>query len=123
MAVTRSHTAAGGALTWIESVWVCRGPGRSLTGAVSHAVGRPAASSRSLRSAGMLRPVTLHLRRAELDEALAAMAARASEHDREATFPHEAFDALLPTGALSLTVPAALGGGGGGLADCCELVE
>lgn len=71
----------------------------------------------------MLRPVTLHLRRAELDEALAAMAARASEHDREATFPHEAFDALLPTGALSLTVPAALGGGGGGLADCCELVE
>ena len=51
------------------------------------------------------------------------MAARASEHDRDATFPHEAFDALRPTGALSLTVPAACGGGGGGLAACCELVE
>jgi alkylation response protein AidB-like acyl-CoA dehydrogenase len=71
----------------------------------------------------MLRPVIEHLRRAELDEALATMAARASEHDRTATFPHEAFDALRPTGALSLTVPTACGGGGGGLAACCELVE
>ena len=67
--------------------------------------------------------MTEHLRRAELDAALALMAERASEHDRYATFPHEAFDALRPTGALSLTVPAACGGGGGGLADCCELVE
>jgi hypothetical protein len=34
-----------------------------------------------------------------LTEALVAIAARAAEHDRDASFPHEAFDALHAVGA------------------------
>ena len=43
-----------------------------------------------------------------LEETVAALAARAGEHDRDATFPHEAFDLLHSTGVLNLTVPTAL---------------
>ncbi len=57
------------------------------------------------------------------DEALAAIAGRAAEHDREASFAYEAYDLLHEVGVLSLTVPAELGGGGGGLADGCRIVE
>jgi alkylation response protein AidB-like acyl-CoA dehydrogenase len=58
-----------------------------------------------------------------LDDALASIAARAGEHDRDGSFPHEAFDRLFDVGALALTVPVALGGGGGALAASCRLVE
>ena len=61
--------------------------------------------------------------RSSLDETVRALAARAGEHDRDATFPHEAFDLLHANGTLNLTVPVALGGGGAGLADSCRVVE
>jgi alkylation response protein AidB-like acyl-CoA dehydrogenase len=60
---------------------------------------------------------------ASLDATVRALAARAGEHDRDATFPHEAFDLLHATGALNLTVPISLGGAGAGLADSCRMVE
>ena len=53
---------------------------------------------------------------------LAAIAARAAEHDRDGSFPFEAFDALFPTGALRLTIPVEHGGLGRGLAAATELV-
>src|SRR5689334_49657 len=58
-----------------------------------------------------------------LESIVAELAARAAEHDRDATFPHEAFDLLHRGGILNLTVPAAMGGGGAGLARSCEVVE
>ena len=57
-----------------------------------------------------------------LPEALALIASRAAEHDAEGTFPFEAFDALLPTGALRLTIPVTAGGLGGGLAAATGLI-
>lgn len=56
-------------------------------------------------------------------DALDTIATRAAEHDAEASFAHEAYELLQDVGVLSLTVPTHLGGGGGGLADACELVE
>jgi alkylation response protein AidB-like acyl-CoA dehydrogenase len=57
-------------------------------------------------------------------DALAAdFATRAAEHDRDATFPFENFDALRDAGLLTLTVPAELGGQGAGLATVCRVVE
>ena len=48
-------------------------------------------------------------------EALAeGFAARAAEHDRAGSFPFENFRELSEAGLLSLTVPAAFGGGGAG---------
>lgn len=48
-------------------------------------------------------------------EALAEVfAARAAEHDRTGSFPFENFRELFEAGLLSLTVPAAHGGGGAG---------
>ncbi|WP_407117985.1 acyl-CoA dehydrogenase family protein [Bradyrhizobium sp. LMG 9283] len=50
-----------------------------------------------------------------LAETLAAgFAARAAEHDRTGSFPFENFRELFEAGLLSLTVPAAHGGGGAG---------
>ena len=43
-----------------------------------------------------------------------AIAARASQHDRDVTFPFEDFDDLYSAGLLSLTMPVADGGLGGG---------
>ena len=48
-------------------------------------------------------------------------AANAHDVDREARFPAEAIDALRDLGALSLLVPARLGGGGAPLAEVAEM--
>jgi len=58
-----------------------------------------------------------------LDRVARVIAERAGEHDRDGTFPFEAFSELAPTRVLSLTVPRALGGGGGGLRDAVSAVE
>jgi len=58
-----------------------------------------------------------------LDQALIAIASRAAEHDRDGSFPHEAFDLLHDVGALTLTAPVEVGGAGGGMAPACRLVE
>ena len=51
----------------------------------------------------------------DLTDVLAAIGSRAAEHDRQATFPFEAFSALWSTGALNLTIPVEHGGHGAGL--------
>ena len=58
----------------------------------------------------------------DLPAVLAAIAGRAAEHDRDGSFPFEAFDALFPTGALRLTIPSEHGGLGRGLAAATDLV-
>jgi alkylation response protein AidB-like acyl-CoA dehydrogenase len=49
-------------------------------------------------------------------------AARAAQHDREASFPFENFDQLSEAGLLALTVPAALGGAGAGALDAARII-
>jgi alkylation response protein AidB-like acyl-CoA dehydrogenase len=61
--------------------------------------------------------------RVGLDRVAGVIAERAGEHDRDGSFPHEAFAELAPTGVLSLTVPRALGGGSGELSDSVSVVE
>jgi len=51
-----------------------------------------------------------------------AIAARADAHDRDGSFPHDSLAALHAHGLLALTVPARLGGGGGGLGRAVDLV-
>jgi alkylation response protein AidB-like acyl-CoA dehydrogenase len=58
----------------------------------------------------------------DLPGVLAAIAARAADHDLDGSFPTEAFDALFPIGALRLTMPVEHGGLGGGLAAATALV-
>jgi alkylation response protein AidB-like acyl-CoA dehydrogenase len=53
---------------------------------------------------------------------LTAIAERAAEHDRDGSFPFEAFGALHPTGALRLTIPTTDGGLGQGLAAATAMV-
>jgi alkylation response protein AidB-like acyl-CoA dehydrogenase len=60
---------------------------------------------------------------AQLDAALEPIAARAAEHDRDASFPHEAFDALHALGVTALSVPVALGGAGAGLGTSATVAE
>jgi alkylation response protein AidB-like acyl-CoA dehydrogenase len=50
------------------------------------------------------------------------VAARAGQHDREASFPFENFKELSEAGLLALTVPAALGGGGAGARDAARIL-
>jgi alkylation response protein AidB-like acyl-CoA dehydrogenase len=50
-------------------------------------------------------------------------AARASQHDRDASFPFENFDELSEAGLLALTVPAALGGSGAGALDAARIIN
>lgn len=57
-----------------------------------------------------------------LTEALAGIAARAAEHDREGDFPHQAFADLHAAGVLALTLPPELGGRGAGLAETAPVV-
>ena len=51
-----------------------------------------------------------------------AFAARAGQHDRDASFPHENFRALGEAGLLNLTTAPQDGGGGAGLARAAALV-
>lgn len=50
------------------------------------------------------------------------LSARAAEHDRDASFPFEAFDALRAAGLLALTAPVEYGGEGAGLAAPCAVL-
>jgi alkylation response protein AidB-like acyl-CoA dehydrogenase len=49
-------------------------------------------------------------------------AARAAQHDREASFPFENFSELSEAGLLALTVPSALGGGGAGARETAHIL-
>jgi len=49
-------------------------------------------------------------------------AARAAQHDRDASFPFENFKELSEAGLLALTVPAALGGHGAGALDAARII-
>ncbi|MFC5753057.1 acyl-CoA dehydrogenase family protein [Actinomadura rugatobispora] len=60
---------------------------------------------------------------AAFEDALAGIADRAAEHDRDASFPFEAFEALHRAGTLNLTVPAELGGGGADLPEAIRVVR
>src|SRR4051812_12192021 len=50
------------------------------------------------------------------------LAARAAQHDRDASFPHENFKELAEAGLLALTVPTALGGHGAGALDTARIL-
>jgi alkylation response protein AidB-like acyl-CoA dehydrogenase len=50
-------------------------------------------------------------------------AERAAEHDRDASFPFRNFEELSEAGLLSLTVPAALGGGGAGAQTAARVLQ
>jgi alkylation response protein AidB-like acyl-CoA dehydrogenase len=52
----------------------------------------------------------------------AGFAARASQHDRDASFPFENFNELSEAGLLALTVPAALGGSGASARDAARII-
>jgi alkylation response protein AidB-like acyl-CoA dehydrogenase len=60
---------------------------------------------------------------AALPAVLERIAARAAGHDRDGSFPHEAFAELHEIGLVGLTVPAALGGGGGDLRTAATVLE
>jgi alkylation response protein AidB-like acyl-CoA dehydrogenase len=51
-----------------------------------------------------------------------AIAARAAEHDRQGSFPHDNIADLRAAGLLGLVVPRSLGGGGAGLREASEVV-
>ena len=53
----------------------------------------------------------------------AEFAARAGQHDRDASFPFENFNQLSEAGLLALTVPAALGGSGAGALDAARIIN
>jgi alkylation response protein AidB-like acyl-CoA dehydrogenase len=52
----------------------------------------------------------------------AEFAARAAQHDRDASFPFENFKDLSEAGLLALTVPTALGGHGAGALDTARVI-
>ncbi len=60
---------------------------------------------------------------ARLSSVLDAIAERASDHDRAASFPHDAFEELQPLGLVGLTVPAELGGAGSNLQTSARVLE
>jgi alkylation response protein AidB-like acyl-CoA dehydrogenase len=57
------------------------------------------------------------------DELAADFAERATEHDREASFPHENYAKMRDAGYLGLSVPEELGGMGASLLDMCLAQE
>lgn len=63
------------------------------------------------------------LRLPGLADALAGIRSEAADHDRDATFPFRAFDALFQVGAMGFTVPSDVGGAGRGLADTARLIR
>jgi len=56
-------------------------------------------------------------------ELAAGFAARAEQHDRDASFPVEDFDAIRSSGLLGLMVPTELGGMGAGFATYAEVAR
>src|SRR3954447_6524046 len=50
-------------------------------------------------------------------------AARAAQHDRDASFPFENFKELAESGLLALTVPTALGGGGANASEAARVLN
>ncbi|MFF7153824.1 acyl-CoA dehydrogenase family protein [Streptomyces sp. NPDC008139] len=58
-----------------------------------------------------------------LPEVAAALAARAGEHDRDASFPHEGVAAVHAAGLLTATVDRRHGGAGAGLADTVRILR
>ncbi|MDW5598182.1 acyl-CoA dehydrogenase family protein [Conexibacter stalactiti] len=68
-------------------------------------------------------PAAAILGDARLDQALARIAERAAEHDRDGSFPHEAFDALHALGVTALRVPASYGGGEADLPTLVRVLE
>ncbi len=58
-----------------------------------------------------------------LDSALEIIAQRAADHDRDASFPHDAFEDLRALGLVGLTVPAELGGAGADLQTAARVLE
>jgi alkylation response protein AidB-like acyl-CoA dehydrogenase len=60
---------------------------------------------------------------AQAQQLAAQFAARAAEHDREASFPVENFTALHRAGVLALTIPAGCGGRGASIYDFCLVQE
>ncbi|MCC9310169.1 acyl-CoA/acyl-ACP dehydrogenase [Kitasatospora sp. RB6PN24] len=63
-------------------------------------------------------PVTLH----GLPRVVDLLAARAEEHDRDATFPYQGVEAVHEIGLLTLTVGQQYGGPGAGLAEVVEVL-
>ena len=53
----------------------------------------------------------------------AEFAARAAQHDRDASFPFKNFDQLSEAGLLALTVPTALGGSGANARDAARVLN
>lgn len=60
---------------------------------------------------------------AELDAVTAALAARAEQHDRDASLPHEGIEQVYRASLLTATVGARFGGPGGGLADTVRILR
>lgn len=60
---------------------------------------------------------------AEAERLAAGFAARAEQHDRDGSFPHENFAELHRAGFLTLALPPQLGGGGLTLYDFCLVQE
>ena len=58
-----------------------------------------------------------------LPQVTAALAARAAEHDRDASFPYEGVAAAHGAGLLTATVGREFGGPGGGLADTVRILQ
>lgn len=57
------------------------------------------------------------------DDLAGRFAARAAEHDRDATFPHDNYADLAEAGLLRMSVPTELGGSGAGMGDVVAVLE
>jgi len=82
-----------------------------------------AAPPESTASAPAPQPDRTELLLAEAERLAADFATRAAEHDRDASFPFENFEALHDAGLINITIPRELGGEGVGLATLCRIVS